>query len=41
MSKVAMLEAGIKGLANAIERFAIADKNFAEHGIRSDLLPKQ
>lgn len=39
-----MLKSGVQGFANAVKRFAIKDKGFAEelafiHGIRSDITP--
>ena len=45
MSHVQALESGAKGFANAVKRFAIKDKAFAEelafiHNIRSEINPK-
>ncbi len=42
--KVAMLESGVRGFTNAVKRFAVKDKKFAEelvymHGIRSEITP--
>ena len=42
--KVTMLESGVRGFANAVKRFAVKDKKFAEelvymHGIRSEITP--
>ncbi len=42
--KVAMIESGVRGFANAVKRLAVKDKEFAEelvymHGIRSEITP--
>ena len=42
--KVAMIESGVRGFANAVKRLAVKDKKFAEelvfmHGIRSEITP--
>lgn len=45
MAHVQALESGVQGFANAVKRFAIKDKAFAEelafiHNIRSEINPK-
>ena len=44
MSKVSMLESGVRGFANAVRRAAVKDKKLAEelvymHGIRGEITP--
>lgn len=44
MSKVSMINAGIKGFANAVKRMAVKNKEFAqelvfEHGLRGEITP--
>ncbi len=45
MSKVSMLQSGVRAFANAVKKTAIKDKKFAEelvymHGIKSEITPK-
>lgn len=44
MSKVSMINAGIRGFANAVKRMAVKNKEFAqelvfEHGLRGEITP--